>query len=149
MFYKFLLKLHAYPCKYLDLLGRFARPVPELCIINRFMIIFLHERLGHLFTSVNQQWLSPNSLQIFADAIHYKGAPLENCWRFIYGTVRPICRSGENQRIMYNGHKKLHAIKLQSVVAPNDLIANLFGPVEGRRDDSRMLGDYGLFQELQ
>ena len=50
---------------------------------------------------------------------------------------------------MYNGHKKVHAIKFQSVVAPNGLIANLFGPVEGRRHDSGMLGDSGLFLELQ
>ena len=39
-------------------------------------------------------------------------------------------------RVLYNGHKRVHAIKFQSVVAPNGLIANLFGPVEGRRHDS-------------
>ena len=75
--------------------------------------------------------------------------PLENCWGFVDGTVRPLCRPGENQRIMYNGHKKVHAIKFQSVVEPNGLIANLFGPVEGRRHDSGMLGDSGLLRELQ
>ena len=35
-----------------------------------------------------------------------------------------------------------------SVVAPNGLIASLFGPVEGRRHDSRMLVDSGLLQKL-
>ena len=45
---------------------------------------------------------------------------------------------------MYNGHKKVHAIKFQSVVAPNGLIANLFGSVEDRRDDNGMLGESGL-----
>ena len=29
----------------------------------------------------------------------------------------------------YNGHEKVHAIKFHSVVTPNGLIANLFGPV--------------------
>ena len=143
------LKRHAYPCRYLDLIHRFARPVPELCIINNFVLKFLYERWGHLFTTMNQQWLSPNNLQVFANAIHDKGAPLENCWGFVDGTVRPLCRPGENQRIMYNGHKKVHAIKFQSVVEPNGLIANLFGPVEGRRHDSGMLGDSGLLRELQ
>ena len=98
---------------------------------------------------MNQQWLSPNNLQIFSDVIHDKGASLENCWRFVNGTVRPIYRPGENQRIMYNGHKKVHAQSFQSVVAPNGLIANLFGPVEERKHGSGMLGDSGLLCELQ
>ena len=104
---------------------------------------------GHLFTILNQQWLSQNNLQIFADAIHDKGAPLENSWGFVDGTARPMCRPGENQRMMYNSHKKVHAIKFQSVVAPNGLASNLFGPVEGRRYGSGMLGDSGLLSELQ
>ena len=69
------LKRHAYPCRYLDLIHRFTRPVPELCIINNFVLKFLYERWGHLFTTMNQQWLSPNNLQVFANAIHDKGAP--------------------------------------------------------------------------
>ena len=43
--------------------------------------------------------------------------------------VRPVARPGEHQRVLFNGHKRVHA----SVVAPNGLIANLFGPEEGRR----------------
>ena len=42
----------------------------------------------------------------------------------------------------------MHGIKFQSVVAPNGLMASLFGPVEGRRHDSGMLVDSGLLQEL-
>lgn len=75
--------------------------------------------------------------------------PLDNCWRFVDGTVRPICRPGENQRIMYNGHRKVHSIKFQSVVAPNGMIANLFGPVEGRRHDFGTLADSRFLNTLQ
>ena len=50
----------------------------------------------------NKKPKNPNNLQIFADAIHDKGVSLESCWRFVDEAVRPICRSGENQRIMYN-----------------------------------------------
>ena len=78
-------------------------------------------------------------LQLFADAIHNKGSALDNCWGFVDGTVRPICRPKEHQRAVYNGHKRAHAIKVQSVVAPNGLTASLFGPVEGRRHDNRIL----------
>ena len=75
-------------------------------------------RFQHLLTSMNQPWLSPPSLQSFANAIHNKGAALSKWWGFVDGTVRPICRLGRNQRIVYNGHKRVHALKVQSVVGP-------------------------------
>ena len=50
---------------------------------------------------------------------------------------------------MYNGHKNVHAIKFQSVVAPNGLVANLYGPVEGKRHDSGILAMSGLLDALQ
>ena len=81
--------------------------------------------------------------------IHGRGAPLTNCWGFVDGTVRPISGSERNSRVLYNGHKKVHGIKFQSVAAPNGLIANLFGPVERRRHDSAMLAGSELLQMLE
>ena len=52
-------------------------------------------------------------------------------------------------RNLYNGHKNVHAIKFQSVVAPNGLVANLYGPVEGKRHDSGILAMSGLLDALQ
>ena len=98
---------------------------------------------------MNQNWLSRQNLESFAHTIYNKVAALENCWGFVDGTVRPVCRPGHNQRVLYNGHKKVHAIKFQSVVAPNGLIANLYGPVEGRRHDSGMLAMSRLLQKLR
>ena len=51
--------------------------------------------------------------------------------------------------MVYNGDKRVHALKFQSIVIPNGLIANLFGPVEGRQHDSRMLAMSGLLPKLQ
>ena len=51
------------------------------------------------------------------------------CFGFIDGTVRPICRPQENQGIVYNGHKRVHALKYQSVALPCGMIANMYGPV--------------------
>ena len=96
----------------------------------------------------NQPWPSRDRLRHFAPTIHDKGAPLENCWGLIDGTVRPLCKPDENQRILYTGHKWVHGIKFQYVVGPNRLIASLFGPVEARTHDSGMLVDLGLLQEL-
>ena len=52
-------------------------------------------------------------------------------------------------RNLYNGHKNVHAIKFQSVVASNGLVANLYGPVEGKRHDSGILAMSGLLDALQ
>ena len=65
--------------------------------------------------------------------VYDKGVPLDNCSGFVDGTVRAISCPGIHQRVLYNGHKIYHALKFQSVVAPNGLIANLYGPVEGKR----------------
>ena len=84
---------------------------------------------GHKITEYNHNILDPASLQIYADAVFAKGAALDNCFGFVDGTVRPICRPGEMQRAADNGHKCVHGLKFQSVALPNGLIANLFGPV--------------------
>ena len=65
------------------------------------------------------------------------------------GAVRPISRPEENQRVVYNGHKRVHALKFQSLVIPNGLIANLYGPLKGRRHDAGMLNESGLLRALQ
>ena len=52
-----------------------------------------------------------------------------SCFGFIDGTVRPICRLSKNQQVVYNGHKRVHALKFQSVALPNGLIGNIYGPV--------------------
>ena len=100
------------------------------------MIDILYNQHCHRLRNFNQAWLSHANLQTYA-------------WGFVDRTVRPVCRPGNLQRSLYNGHKRVHAIKFQSVVAPNGLIANLCGPVEGRRHDSGMLADSGLLPQLQ
>ena len=54
--------------------------------------------------------------------VYDKGAPLDNCWRFVDGAVRAISRPGIHQRVLYNGHKRYHALKFQSFVAPMVLL---------------------------
>lgn len=143
-----LLKRFAYPIRYSDMCPRFARPVPQFSIITNAMMDIIYNQHCHRLRNFNQAWLSPAN-QTYADVIHEAGAPYTNCWGFVDGTVRLVCRPGNLQRSLYNGHKRVHAIKFQSVVAPNGLIANLYGPVEGRRHDSGMLADSGLLPQLQ
>jgi len=43
--------------------------------------------------------------------------------------VRPIARPDQRQRIVYNGHKRVHSLKFQSVALPNGLTGNMYDPV--------------------
>ena len=131
-----LLKRLAYPCRYFDL-------------IYNVVLDWIYTNHGHRLTSWNQLFLTPAWLEQYSQAIYQMGCPLTNCFGFIDGTVRPISRPEEDQRLVYNGHKRVHSLKFQSLVLPNGLIANLFGPVEGRRHDAGMLNESGLLNALQ
>ena len=139
----------SYPNRLCDLEAFFGRPTSALSLlINRTVHILCNKHRQRL-TSFDMPWLRQNHLQQYADVIHEKGAPLVNCIGFIDGSVRPICRPTQHQRVCYNGHKRIHAIKFQSVVIPNGLIANLYGPMEGRRHDCALLRSSGLVEEFQ
>ena len=70
----------------------------------------VYDRFGHLLRDLDLVWSDTASI---AAAVHAKGAPLQQCFGFIDGTVRPIARPIVNQRIMYSGHKRVHCIKFQ------------------------------------
>ena len=123
-----LLKRLAYPCRFSDMISRFGRSVPELCMITNRVMDFIYDTHGHRITQWNPSVLNPGFLEQYAAAIAGKGAALDNCFGFVDGTVRPISKPGEQQRIVYNGHKRVHALKFQSVAVPNGLIANMYGP---------------------
>ena len=124
-----LLRRVAYPCRYSDMIHRFARPVPVLSMVKNKVLNHLYQIHGHRLTQWNDTILYPQALEQYADGIHNKGATLQNCFGFIDGTVRPISRPRDNQRRVHNGHKRVHALKFQSVIIPNGLIANMYGPV--------------------
>lgn len=144
-----LLKRLAFPCRYTDMVLRFGRNPTELCLIFNNVLDYVYDNHHHRLSSWNQPFLSQQMLQRYAQAIYDQGAPLPNCFGFVDGTLRPIARPKRNQRVVYNGHKRVHGIKFQSVVLPNGLIGNLNGPYEGRRHDSTMLYQSGLLVDLQ
>ena len=88
----------------------------------------IYDEHSHRILQWNPTLLSHQKLQEYADTITDKGSALDNCFGFIDGTVRPICRPGENQRVVYNGHKRVHALKFQSIALPNGMIAHMSGP---------------------
>ena len=86
-----LLRRFSYPCRYSDMISGFGRPVPELCMITNEVIDYIFDNHSHRISQWNDDILNPYLLQEYADVIHAKGAPLENCG-FIDGTLRPIAR---------------------------------------------------------
>ena len=124
-----ILKRFSYPCRLSDMISTFGRSVPELSMISNEVTEWMYNVHGHRITEWNHFIMSPNLLQTYSEAIHDKGAALENCFGFVDGTVRPISKPGVNQRAVYNGHKRVHALKFQSLALPNGLIGHLFGPV--------------------
>ena len=124
-----LLRRMSFPCRYSDMLARFGRPVPELSMISNTVMNYIYDIHGHKLCQWNHDILNPGYFDTYTDAISNKGAALQNCFGFIDGTIRPIFRPSREQRIMFNGHKRVHSLKFQSVTLPNGLIANLFGPV--------------------
>ena len=123
------LKRLTYPCRYSDMIPTFGVSVPDLCMIYNTVIDYIFNERGHLISHWNHTLLSPENLQRYADSIAAKGAALQNCFGFVDGTVRPICRPKHNQRVVYNGHKRVHSLKFQSVIVQNGMIANFYGPV--------------------
>ena len=103
-----LLRGFANPCRLSDMIARFGRPVPVISIITKEVMDFIYNNHQQRLT---QFLLSPASLQEYANAIHRAGATLDNCFGFIDGTVRAISRPGKDQRLVYNGHKREHALK--------------------------------------
>ena len=97
----------------------------------------------HRLNSWNQPLLAP---QLYDDVMHEKGSSLESCFGFVDATIYRIARPNRNQGQVYNGDKRVHALKSWAVILPNGMIGNLTGPYEERRHDSFMLADFGLLQ---
>ena len=62
------LKRFAYPCRYVDLIQRFFRPEPQLCMIANKMMDIIYQNWNHLFINLDQPWLDNQHLENFAKA---------------------------------------------------------------------------------
>jgi len=127
----------------------FGRSKVELSYIFNEVLDCIYTLHGHLLTALNTPWLSHQNLDRFAAAVNERGGPLENCWGFIDGTVRRICRPQQNQTLVFNGHKRVHGIKFQSIVAPNGIVVHLYAPIEGRRHDAGMLRESDVEAQME
>ena len=141
-----LLRRLAYPNRLVDLVPYFGRHVTELSVMFNTMVNEIYQLHKHRVSSVNQSWIDFES---YARAIHDKGACLDNIWGFLDGTQLRICRPSDGQESVYNGHKRQHSLKFQSVMLPCGIIGHFSGPIEGRRHDSAMYFFSGLDDQVR
>ncbi|KAG0427280.1 hypothetical protein HPB47_025656 [Ixodes persulcatus] len=140
----------AYPNRWWDLEPIFGRHSSAMSSIVGQVLTHIDGTFGHLLDDLTtHSWLSLGDLERFARAVHARGAPLPNCWGFVDGTARPICRPSTNQRIYFSGHKRLHALKYQSIMCANGIICQLDGPYPGHRHDAGILRESGLYEKLE
>ena len=113
----------------------FGRHKSEMSIICNMIADEVFQLHKHRITAVNHPWMD---LEAYKRAIHDKGACLDNVWGFLDCTQLKICRPGDGQESVYNGHKRQHSLKFQSLMLPCGIIGHFYGPIEGRRHDSAM-----------
>ena len=87
-----LLKRLAYPCRFTDMAYQFGCSLPELCLIFNKVLDLVYAAHHHRLQSWDQPFLSPDNLYNYAQAVHGRGAPLQNCFGFVDGTVQRIAR---------------------------------------------------------
>lgn len=145
-----LLKRLAYPNRLRDLSPLFGMSAQSLSQIIKTTINIIIEHRGELLINLNNlQWLDRERLQSYSQSVQEKGGAMRNCWGFIDGTARQICRPSINQEDYYSGHKRYHCVKYQSVLCPDGMIVSLKGAYPGRRHDAGIFRESGLYRELE
>lgn len=137
----------AYPNRLSDLAPIFNR---EESIISRafhVVIEHVHDNWIHTLQLTNENTSAPK-LQQYANCIEAAGAPYTHCIGFIDGTTIQVCKPEKNQQQCYNGWKRFHCLKFQSVTTPDGLLRDFYGPIEGIRHDSMMLNVSNFLERL-
>lgn len=137
-------------------------------IFNAF-VDFIMDNWGYLLTDNLQFWLQylPDCAQAIRDKCYEKGCEFPNSRSpeglrvagFIDNTMNATCRPGGGpardgadaprndpliQRAWYNGWKKLHGMKYQTVDLPNGMNMHVWGPISVRHNDITSLRDSNL-----
>ena len=120
--------------QHLLFLGGRSRPA----YVNAFYAVLEHiyNNYRHCIADITRwaDWAA-----VFARAVTDAGGPAPRTVGFIDGTIRVTCRPSIHQRQAYTGYGRRHGIKFQTVVSPNGMIVDLFGPLLPRRGDGHML----------
>lgn len=143
-----LLRRLSYPTRLADVEMQFGWEKTRFSQITRATAMFIYQRWKHLLRFDSTR-LTPLKLKEYASIVNRKGCPLNVVAAFIDGTLRRVSQPVRNQRLVYNGWKRVHCIKFHSLIAPDGLHIHVFGPVEGRRHDETLYKESGLEHLLE
>lgn len=138
-----LLRRLAYPIRLGDVALFFGWESTRYSRITRVTALLLWHRWKHLLR-FDPTRLSPSKLETFASFVYLKGAPLDVVAAFLDGTLRKNARPIRNQRMVFNGWKRMHCLKFHLLLSPDGLAIHVYGPVEGRRHDETVYKESGL-----
>lgn len=152
----------AFPVRFSTMVVFFQRSESALGRIFRAMLDFVFTNHRHRVQNYLDFW-EPYFGE-FSRAIDRKQNKLGLCAAqtpathrntvgFIDGTIRRCARPArvaelDIQRTLYNGWKKVHAIKFQAVEFPNGLCGDLFGPTCGSHNDNFLLRLSAISQRM-
>ena len=128
-----------YPSKYVALENIFGLKYQKLSRIFNTGIDYLYA----VFSSrlAFERVMIVGRRQLYVEAVWRKsGGLIGNCFGFLDATLHKCCRPIWFQEVMFNGHKRVHGMKWQSLTLPDGMIGSIYGPVEGRHDDNTVLG---------
>lgn len=143
-----MLRRLAYPSRLIDLELLFGISYSTVCVIFNEMIVLLYTKYNRGIRLAKNH-LSPYNLKRFNEAIIQKGSPYSEVIGFIDGTLNAVCRPGENQEGLYNGHVKQHGLKYQGIVTPDGITVSLCGPFAGAIHDMNMLDSSDIVLEFE
>ena len=142
-----LLQRLAYPSRLSDIYMQFGWERTRFSRITRATAAALYDRWKHLLR-FDPSRLTPEKLGYFGHVMKEKGCPLDVVVAIIDGTLRRVARPVRNQRILYNGWKRVHALKFHALITPDGIAVHVYGPVEGRRHDETLYKLSGLEKML-
>ncbi|KIJ43670.1 hypothetical protein M422DRAFT_169591 [Sphaerobolus stellatus SS14] len=142
-----LLRRLAYPTRLSDVEMQFGWERSRFSRITQQTAMYIWTRWKHLLR-FDPTRLTREKLAFFARVFKAKGSPLDFIVGLIDGTLQENARPVRNQRLVYNGWKRMHCLKYHAVVAPDGLVIHVYGPVDGRRHDETVFKESGLSELL-
>ena len=146
-----LLRRLASPCRWSDLTYVFYKHPAQLSEIfwetlKRFWAVHKQTLTGPLSATFFEQ-----RAHTYAAAVRRKCAVMDRCLGFIDGTVLGIARPVDYdvQHAAYNGHKRKHALKFQTLTTPDGLVMHAHGPMAGSRHDWALYVASDMDEQLQ
>lgn len=137
----------SYPLRLHDIMSWFGKSRSFISSICGDIVKHLYHRF-HAFLKWDSQRLTGQKLKQYADSIRGRSGA-DSIWGFLDGTLKPISRPLDDQRLFYSGHKHHHGIKYIGVVTPDGLISCLSSPFVGRRGDWYAWGQSGIAERAE